>query len=235
MAGLNFGVYQNKDFGDVCYNPQGGNNMKCPHCLVSFHSQEQCVSLGTDKEAYWQAGKEMCPACKKIIVKLKKYIEGEGIEEFLVYPKGVSRAPLSNDVPPKFAQDYNETCLVLNDSSKASAALIRRCLQNIIRDMASIKKSTLDAEITELLNSKVLPAHLATSVDAVRNIGNFAAHPTKSTNSGEVVEVEPGEAEWGLDVLEGLFDFYFLQPAEVQRKRDKLNKKLANAGKPPMK
>jgi uncharacterized protein Smg (DUF494 family) len=38
-----------------------------------------------------------------------------------------------------------------------------------------------------------------------------------------------------LDVLEGLFDFYFVQPAVLQKKRDALNKKLAEAGKPVMK
>lgn len=57
----------------------------------------------------------------------------------------------------------------------------------------------------------------------------------KSTNTGEVVDVEPGEAEWILDVLEGLFDLYFIQPAELERKREQLNKKLEDAGKPPLK
>jgi hypothetical protein len=47
--------------------------------------------------------------------------------------------------------------------------------------------------------------------------------------------VELGEAEWNLDVLESLFDFYFVQPARAKAKRDALNKKLADAGKPPLK
>ena len=76
---------------------------------------------------------------------------------------------------------------------------------------------------------------MSSAIDAVRNIGNFAAHPIKDTNTGEIVEVEPGEAEWLLDVLEGLFDFYFVQPAELRRKREALNEKLEAAGKPPMK
>jgi hypothetical protein len=50
-----------------------------------------------------------------------------------------------------------------------------------------------------------------------------------------VVDVEPGEAEWLLEVLEGLFDFCFIQPAILQKKRDALNQKLADAKKPPMK
>ena len=79
-----------------------------------------------------------------------------------------------------------------------------------------------------------MPSYLAKGLDAIRNIGNFAAHPTKSKITGEVVEVEPGEAEWNLDVLEGLFDFYFVQAKKLQEKRDILNQKLADVGKPPM-
>ena len=80
-----------------------------------------------------------------------------------------------------------------------------------------------------------LPSHLAGAIDAIRNLGNFAAHPLKDTNTGEIVDVEPGEAEWLLDVLEQLFDFYFVQPEVLGRKRDELNEKLEAAGKPPMK
>jgi hypothetical protein len=69
----------------------------------------------------------------------------------------------------------------------------------------------------------------------MRNIGNFAAHPNKSKSSGEVVPVELHEAEWNLDVLESLFDFYFVQPARAKARRDALNKKLADTGKGPMK
>jgi len=47
--------------------------------------------------------------------------------------------------------------------------------------------------------------------------------------------VEPEEAEWNLDVLESLFDFYFVQPSRLQQKREKLDRKLQDAGKPPMK
>jgi hypothetical protein len=151
------------------------------------------------------------------------------------YPKGIARTPLSSDVPGKFAEDYKEACLVFDDSAKASAALSRRCLQLLIRDHVGIHKGNLAQEIDAVLASKTLPSHLAEAIDGVRNIGNFAAHPEKSTNTGEVVPVEPGEAEWLLDTLEGLFDFYFVAPAALQRKKDALNKKLSDAGKAPMK
>jgi hypothetical protein len=153
----------------------------------------------------------------------------------MIYPKNISRRPLSPDVPTKFADDYKEACTVLADSPKASAALSRRCLQSILREQAKVKPQDLSKEINEVLASNQLPSYLTGAIDAVRSLGNFAAHPIKSTSTGEIVDVEPGEAEWLLDVLDGLFDFYFIGPAELQRKRDALNKKLTDAGKPTLK
>jgi hypothetical protein len=152
-----------------------------------------------------------------------------------VHPRAPSRTPLPDDVPESFARDYREACLVLADSPKASAALSRRCLQNLLREKAGVKHSDLSKEIDEVIHSGALPSQLVEGLDAVRNIGNFGTHPIKSTNTGEIVDVEPGEAEWSLDLLEGLFDFYFVQPAILQRKKDALDQKLMDAGKPPMK
>ena len=121
------------------------------------------------------------------------------------------------------------------NSPKASAALSRRCLQHLLRTYANIKPGNLADEIQEVIESRTLPSYLSESLDAIRLIGNFAAHPIKSTHTGEIIDVEPGEAEWILDVLESLFDFYFVQPAKLLTKRDALNKKLADAGKKPMK
>ena len=86
-----------------------------------------------------------------------------------------------------------------------------------------------------MLDRKNLPAHLADQIDGVRNVGNFSAHPIKSKSTGEIFEVEPGEAEWNLDTLEGLFDFHFVLPARIKERREALDKKLKDAGKPPMK
>ena len=79
-----------------------------------------------------------------------------------------------------------------------------------------------------------MPSNISEGLDAVRVIGNFAAHPIKSKSSGEIIEVESGEAEWNLDVLEALFDFYFVQPEILRLKKEALNKKLVEAGKVPL-
>jgi len=153
---------------------------------------------------------------------------------FLVHPKGSNRPPVPPQVPQKLAYDYVETCIVLSDSPKASAALSRRCLQNVLREVAKVKPGNLADEIQQVIDSGI-PSYLVEVIDAVRNIGNFAAHPLKSEKSGEILPVEPTEAGWNLDVLETLFDFYFVQPDVVRKKRAALDQKLKEVGKKPMK
>ncbi len=217
--------------------------MKCPHCLVVVHVEPILRWTGEpqDSEGNWQSERYICPnsKCAKSFIDLACYettVTGTYLQKRIhVYPKGTGRPPVPAEVPADFAEDYNEACAVLHDSPKASAALSRRCLQHILREVAGVKHATLFDEIDEVLESNQLPSYLAKVIDGVRNTGNFAAHPIKSKSTGEVVPVEPGEAEWNLDTLEGLFDFYFVQPAIMQTKRAVLDKKLQDAGKQPMK
>jgi hypothetical protein len=125
-----------------------------------------------------------------------------------------------------------EAGAVMTISEKASAALSRRCLQNLLTDRG-YRKSDLSKQIDAAL--KDLPSGIAFNLDAIRNIGNFAAHPIKSKTTSMIVDVEPEEAEWNLDVLETLFDYFYVQPRISEEKRKKLNEKLKSIGKPPMK
>lgn len=150
----------------------------------------------------------------------------------MIYPLGTTRPPCPSEVPEAIAQDYKEACLVEQYSKKAAAALARRCLQTMLHDQG-IKKKDLNQEIEEAITK--LPSHLSEAIDAIRHIGNFAAHPIKYQHTGEIVEVESGEAEWSLDVLEQLFDFYYVAPKNLVLKRKALNKKLKEAGKPLLK
>ena len=159
--------------------------------------------------------------------------EQEGAK--LVYPSHRQHAPLSNDIPVDYIKDFLESYSVLDLSPKASAALSRRLLQKLLEEKVKVKEDVLSKEIQEVIDSKQLPQHLADAIDAIRNIGNFSTHPMKSEVTGQIVDVEEGEAQWNLDVLEQLFDFYFVQPAETKRKKESLNQKLEAHGKQPMK
>lgn len=218
--------------------------MKCPHCLVEVNSNFSEQYLAEDSQGHWSVFKMTCPnaECGKLILDVALGEHHPHYQQLIeirkrttVKPISSGRPPVPNEVDISFSIDYKEACDILKLSPKASAALSRRCLQHILREKAGVKKGDLSSEIQQIIDSKTLPSYLSESIDAVRNIGNFAAHPLKSTSTGEIVEVEVGEAEWLLDVLESLFDFYFVQPAVLKAKRDALDLKLSDIGKPPMK
>ncbi len=221
--------------------------MRCPHCSVT-------VSLRREHENTWKEYEDEvlgpaygiscghCPSCNKFIVTYETGdFESFGQEVFfnmtsseIIFPKHASRN-IEPEVPDRYKRDFLEACAVLPVSAKASAALSRRILQDVFREELGINKPNLAQEIDEFVKRKDIPAYLSEAVDAVRNIGNFAAHPLKDTNTGEIVEVEAGEAEWLLEVNESLFDFVFVQPRRLEERKNNLNAKLATLGKPPMK
>jgi len=221
--------------------------LKCPHCLVEFHATTECMRIGADKEGNWGVEMYLCPNpdCGKRTVYLVQgdphpasgqVLRFDSVQKrIMVRPKGLNRPPVPSEVPTVFAEDYVEACLVLPDSPKASAALSRRCLQNLLREKAKVKHGKLADEIDQVINDGTLPSYLVEVIDAVRNVGNLAAHPLTSQTTGEILPVEPWEAEWNLEVLESLFDFYFVQPTLVAKKKAALDKKLEEGGQKPMK
>ena len=211
--------------------------MQCPHCLEHFHQEPpDRYDLGRDVDANWGLGTITCAACCKFIISLN-HLDRIGMvldgSESMVYPKGSSRPPVPGDVPEEFRKDYQEACLVLADSPQASAALSRRCLQHLLREKAGVKGRNLHEEIQAVIESDTLPSDLTKSIDLIRDLGNTAVHPTKNTNTGEIVPVEPDEAEWCLTVIELLYDFYFVRPADVQRRQQAFHGKRHGATKSP--
>jgi hypothetical protein len=214
-----FTILKSEDFF-TCYVIQN----HCPACGMTNLSLRRF-----DKSALEQPMTVVCagPAERKE----EKILD----ETKFIYPHASLRPPCAKEVPSDLAEDYNQASLILNDSPKASAALSRRCLQNLLRQCANVKPQDLSKEIQQVLDQKQLSTPILQSLDAIRNIGNFAAHPNKSTSTGEILSVEPGEAEWCLEVLESLFGYYFVQPAIIEKKKTELNKKLLDSGKSPMK
>lgn len=173
--------------------------MICPHCLIAFHDSwtpwflappdasgqvDASQAIAFDREASFTFSSTRCPSCKKLIFELNKHPRETPSRpspkeiKTIVYPTGSAR-PVADDVDEQFASDFREACLVLAYSEKASAALSRRCLQNLLREKAGTKAKDLAKQIQQVLDSGKLPSHLGEAIDAVRAIGNFAAHPNK--------------------------------------------------------
>lgn len=210
--------------------------MKCPHCTVSFHDnwEAKTMSRGNLMLA-WNYRTAHCPACDKIILEMFS----RGFSNFRqLIPIGGSRGPTPNEVPEAIAQDYEEACNVLPLSPKASAALSRRCLQNMLR-ANGYKAKDLAQEIDLLIGEsdprKAIPETLRVTVDAIRNFGNFSAHPITAITSQQIIDVEDHEAEFCLEVLEEAFQHFYVRPAQAHARKAALDAKLSQAGKPPSK
>jgi hypothetical protein len=226
--------------------------MICPHCTVgvrlpiSGSSEVYHVQHKSEKRWGYDIAHGFCPECSQLIVLIRhgsyweQDIGGETSrelfprEEEVIYPRRRAK-PLPSDVPARYRDDFSEAFACLDVSPKASAAVSRRVLQDVLENHYSIGRGSLASEIEAFIARSDVPPYLSEQVDAVRNIGNFAAHPLKSTCSGEILDVEPGEAEWLIGTLEALFDFAFVQPERLKQQRAQLNQKLGEAGKPPLK
>ncbi len=218
---------------------ENDQDLQCPHCLKFIHVVFETLRYGeegtrfselethvSDQDAEWRFCFAICPACSRLILRLP-HLSSEGEWGVLtVYPRDSNRPHLSEHVPGPYRRDYEEAAAVLSASSNASAALSRRCLQSLLRDKAGIGGSTLYAEIQSAIDSGELPAHIVQSLHTLRSFGNVAAHPTKNPNTGEIVPIDPHEAEWCLDVLDFLFSFYFVVPAEAEARRRAFEEKL---------
>jgi Domain of unknown function (DUF4145) len=214
--------------------------MKCPHCITSVH-ESWTISMVTkyNQPTKWRTRLMTCPECGRDIICYGLAPNpniGAQVDNWnQFYPQGSNRGPVAADVPPEIAADYNEAAIVLPFSPKASAALSRRCLQAILRQ-AGYTQRDLAVQIEAVLNEtdarKALPTGVHTTLDAIRNFGNFSAHPITDRTTLQIIEVEDHEAEYCLDILDALFDHYYVRPAQADRRRAALDAKLTAAGKP---
>ncbi len=222
--------------------------MICPHCstVVKFNwSLTQARQINQNQTLGSEIFFAECPQCDKLVVGIQEgnlqYHASAGYHSIhnissqkIIYPK-TNNFQGSQDIPKKYLEDYEEAIKVLSASSKASAALTRRLLQNILREEFNISEKSLAKEIEIFTNKTDIPSYLTDAVDAVRQVGNIAAHPSKDLSTGEIVPVEKGEAEWLIEVIEQLFDFVFIQPKKLEKRKQELNLKLDKLGKPQMK
>ena len=228
--------------------------MRCPHCTTDFHenwSHGRVVRGGDtrvagrlgDHEVYWHYRTTVCSKCKDVIIEIAPVSPaGERLvaDWRMVYPIGASRGPISAEVPSEIADDYVDACNVLPISAKASAALSRRCFQHILHSEGyKVGSGDLGKEIDLLLNevdpNKAIPLRLRTTIDLIRNFGNFSAHPIDDKTTLQIIDIEPHEAESCLDILEECFEHFYVGPAAAKARKLALDAKLAAAKKPPSK
>ena len=206
--------------------------MECPICFKGIHESWETIHSHKpygriDSENIIYVFEMMnCPECSNDLVKFSGFDSKQAIVKkgFLI-PLIQKRKPLPEYIPEKYVKLYDESTSILTLSPMASAALSRTCLQLLLREYGKVEPGNLFDEIQQVIDSKHLPPELEQTIDIIRQNGNNATHPSKNTNPSEIIPLDLDEAEWGLEILDSLFEHYITRPYIQKEKLDKFAKK----------
>lgn len=142
------------------------------------------------------------------------WVEDEELQTWRLRPDSFAK-PQPDYIPIALREDYREACLIRDKSPKAAATLARRCLQGMIRDFCGISKSRLVDEINTLRKQvedgsapKGVESETVEAIDAIRGVGNIGAH--MESDISLIVDVDPGEAQALIELIEMLFEEWYV-------------------------
>lgn len=221
-------------------------NWTCPFCNKPTTITDNDIDRGDTSHFYgtkyggvgtsWSAIRCPNPNCGEVFldVSFNKIELGappfghkivEHIDRWTLRPESMAKTQ-PDYIPPQLREDYHEACLIVEKSPKASATLSRRCLQGMIRDRWNIRERTLYEEIEALENH--VDGDTWEAIKAVKDVGNIGAHMEKDINL--IIPVDPDEAKLLIEMIEELFDVWYVQRHEREQKKARL-KQLAKEKK----
>jgi len=77
----------------------------------------------------------------------------------------------------------------------------------VLREIVGVKHGSLNAEIDAARTT--LSGWIIDGLHQLRQVGNFALHPSKDALTGELMEPEPGEADLTIELVSALFQHLF--------------------------
>ncbi|WP_257933328.1 DUF4145 domain-containing protein [Campylobacter lari] len=168
-----------------------GKAFNCPHCRA-YSSMQWNNFLGRDilnsiiikqVEGY-SFFESTCYLCKRSVI---WYLKDENPKIF--FPREVAIPPEEN-MPENVKEIYEEASLVLGDSPRASCALLRLALQELMKYLKEniqiyngLKNRNINEDIKEIINIgnfyQEQKESLEEAMNSIRLIGNKASHPSE--------------------------------------------------------
>ncbi|MGE0267073.1 MAG: DUF4145 domain-containing protein [Candidatus Omnitrophota bacterium] len=202
---------------DIKYYPPlyAKGEFHCPHCKVfakQFWAHIEAQHLHADHfigitvstfreglEKEWRLSK--CEHCEKKCIWLGKD---------MIYPRIISVAQPNEDLEQTIQKDYLEAANILNESPRATAALLRLALQKLCKQLGQ-KGENINDDIGNLVKAG-LNHHIQKSLDILRITGNNAVHP------GEINLEEDKEKVYKLfELLNFIAQKMITEPKEISR------------------
>lgn len=146
-----------------------------------FEKEEfNCIHCGVYARQNWQQVRTqsrilnysicVCGHCHKISL-------WKNETETILDPMKTIHMPSHEEMPDEIKSLYNEALSVVDLSPKASAALLRLAIQNLM-PLIGANIGKLDKDIAKLV-SEGLPQEIQQALDFCRVIGNNAVHPNE--------------------------------------------------------
>ena len=188
----------------------------------------------------------MCPECTEILVRVRRALRKpdrtaqDARPRIVVESKTWLAVPRTRTrqvdalVPEGMKRDYSEAAEILDSSPRMSSVLSRRILSDLLAEFAGRNEFTLAEQIDNFIADVHQPATLKDNLHYLREIGNFSAHTKKDRETGVIIEVTAEEAEWTLDVVDRVFDYFIVSPSRDAARRAAVDEKLKKAGRKPI-
>lgn len=97
------------------------------------------------------------------------------LQDKVIYPVHDASIVAHEDMPAQVKTDFNEAATIVNNSPRGAAALLRLCIQKLMKEVGQ-KGKKIDDDIADLVRQG-LDARVQKALDVVRVIGNNAVHP----------------------------------------------------------
>jgi len=94
----------------------------------------------------------------------------------LVYPENSDIPDPVDSLPNDVVREYNEAALVIDDSPRAAAALLRLALEKLVEHLDA-DGDTLNQKIGDLVGEGHVSPRIQKALDTVRVVGNESVHP----------------------------------------------------------
>lgn len=175
------------------------NGYTCPHCRT-LAQQRVKYRHSESQRSYGPTTIRECQACAAYSV---------FFEEKLVYPRDNPAPPPNQDLPPGAKKDFEEAALIVSDSPRGAAALLRLAMEKLCAEIGG--GGRLNDSIGRLRAEGVITERIQKALDVVRVVGNNAVHP------GQIALEDNQETAMSLFMLVNLIAEYGItKPKQVE-------------------
>jgi hypothetical protein len=176
--------------------------------------------------------------CRQLLVTVAQRSVAPGIaalsvqdELWIAWPRfGEGKRHIAPEVGDPLRADYEQAAAILEISPRMSAVMSRRILADLLERCAGLSGFSLAKRIDGFTNDKSHPSGLRDNLHHFREIADFGAH-TQTDDQAQIIDVGRDEAEWTLDLLDRLFDYFIVAPERDRKMREAMDKRIKDAGR----